>query len=54
MDWLNANGPAITAIATVLLTVFTGYYAYIALGLLRENKELRIAMNKPDLAVYVA
>ena len=52
MDWLNSNSAAITAIATVLLTFITGYYAFITLGLLRENREIRAAMNQPDLAIY--
>jgi hypothetical protein len=52
MNWLNSNSAAITAIATVLLTFITGYYAFITLGLLRENKEIRTAMNQPDLAIY--
>jgi hypothetical protein len=52
MNWLNSNSAAITATATVLLTFITGYYAFITLGLLRENKEIRAAMNQPDLAIY--
>lgn len=53
MEWLNANSAAVTSIATVLLTLITGYYAYVTLGLLRENRELRVGMNRPELAVYV-
>jgi hypothetical protein len=53
MEWLNHYSAAITALATVVLTFITAYYAYINFGLLRENRELRSGMQRPELAVYV-
>ena len=44
IDWLNANNGAIIGIATVVLMVITGYYAYLT------RKQLK-ASDTPEIAI---
>lgn len=53
MEWLNSNSAAISAMATAMLVIITGFYTWVTLGLLHENKEIRAGLSKPDIAVYV-
>ncbi len=46
MDWLNSNSGAITAIATVVLVVFTIIYVQLTSRILR-------ATNQPEITVYL-
>ena len=46
MDWLNSNSGAITAIATVVLVVITGYYVYLTWRLLK-------ASHTPEIAIFL-
>jgi hypothetical protein len=39
LEWLNANSPAVQAIATVILVVLTGYYAVTTHRLLKQARQ---------------
>ena len=51
MTWLNSNGGAVTAIATVTLALVTIVYVYQAHRLVRETKETREMAMRPALIV---
>ena len=51
--WLNTNSGAITAIATVILTVTTMVYAWLTGVLAIENRRLRKAGTEPEVIAYL-
>ena len=54
LNWLNSNSGAIGALSSVLLTVITIVYVYLTGRLAKESQEARLAMLRPELAVYLA
>ena len=53
INWLNANDGAIMGIATVVLVCITGYYAYLALRLLKANGTPEIAISLRPHEAYL-
>lgn len=53
IEWLNTNGPAITALATVILTATTIVYAWLTGILAIENRRLRKAGTEPEVIAYL-
>ena len=53
ITWLNSNSGAITAIATAVLVVITGFYAWVTKKILEENQQMRLAFQKPIIAIYL-
>lgn len=51
--WLNVNGVAVTAIATVVLTATTIVYAWLTGVLAVENRRLRRAGTEPEVIAYL-
>lgn len=51
--YLNTNGPAITTLATVILTITTIIYAWLTGILAIENRRLRKAGTEPQLIAYL-
>jgi hypothetical protein len=54
LSFLNAYQGAITALATVILTLTTIVYAWHTSVLARENRLLRKAGTEPDVVAYLA
>ena len=44
IDWLDKHHGAVTAVATVVLAVITGYYVVLTLRLIKSNNEPRIVI----------
>lgn len=53
LSWLNANSSAVTAVATILLVVITARYVWLTGRLVKENRELRMASNRPDIGISI-
>ncbi len=53
LSWLNTNSSAVTAVATILLVVITAIYVWLTGRLVHENRELRMASNRPDIGVSI-
>ncbi len=51
MTWLNSNGGAITALATVALMVLTGVYVAFTLSMVRQNRAIWEETAKPLITV---
>jgi hypothetical protein len=53
IDWLNANDGTVIGIATVVLVVITGYYAYLTRRLLKANDtpEIAISLRSHEISV---
>src|SRR5690242_11750012 len=51
ISWLNSNSGAITAVASVVLTGVTAYYAFLTWRLVQENRELREEHSRPQVAI---
>jgi hypothetical protein len=51
MNWLNNNGVALSALATILLTILTGIYVLLTRRLVRQNREILKAAVTPLLSV---
>lgn len=47
------NSGAIIALATVTLASITGYYAWITKKILKQNQQIRIDAQKPEIAIYL-
>jgi hypothetical protein len=54
MNWLNSNSGAIGALSAVVLTVITAIYVYLTGRLAKESQAMRLAMLRPELAVYLS
>ena len=60
ITWLNSNSGAITGIAamitafaTAVLVVITGFYAWVTRKMLEENRQMRLDAQKPEIAIYL-
>lgn len=53
LTWLQDHSAAVAALSSLVLTVITGYYVYLARRLLKENQEIRLAATRPELAIYI-
>ena len=58
ISWLNTNsgaiagiGAMITALATVVLVIITGIYAYITKQILKESQQMRMDTQKPNIGI---
>lgn len=52
-EYLNHNGGAVTALATVALLAVTGWYAFTTWALLSETKRSRILAGEPRVVGYL-
>lgn len=53
IDFLNDNGGAVTALATVALLLVTGWYAWTTRALLREARQSRLMASEPRVVAYL-
>ncbi len=53
LNWLNSNSGAIGALSAVVLTLITAVYVYLTGRLARESQAMRLAMFRPELAIYL-
>jgi hypothetical protein len=53
LTWFNTNGAAVTAVATVVLTLTTIVYAWLTAILAVENRRLRLAGTEPQVIAYL-
>jgi hypothetical protein len=49
MDWLDAHDGSLLAVATLILVVVTGYYAWVTRGLVRETRTALLASSRATL-----
>lgn len=53
IEYLNQNGGAVTALATIALLGVTGWYAWITRALLLEAQRTRLDANEPRVVAYL-
>jgi hypothetical protein len=53
VDYLNHNGGAVTAIATIALLLVTGWYAWTTRALLQEAQQSRLMASEPRVVAYL-
>lgn len=53
IQFLNANAPAVTTLATVALLFVTGWYAFITHSMLGEARRSRLLASEPRVVAYL-
>ncbi len=53
IELLNQNSGAVTALATILLLLVTGWYAFTTWALLREARQSRLLAGEPRVVGYL-
>jgi hypothetical protein len=49
MDWLDAHSGSMVALATVVLVIVTGYYAWVSRQQVRETRTILLASARSEL-----